>query len=660
MSGPSKVAGSSSATLRIEPAPAADSRSAAAKLNLLRFQLKAIYGHMASASLISTVAALALVVFLTPTFGAVYTRAWFIMKAAVALGRFGLAQAYKANRFRERTRLANGLMLVSLALDGAIWGFAGVWGSTASGVVVALLVACLSCVAMLATFGLQVRRQATAAYVVPMLVPLSIALAIRWDAVGAFTAVGTILVLVQTLVTGYASERRLSHEFLAREETAQALRERSAALAQASQTSEELERALEQVRRQSAVKALFLGTMSHELRTPLHGILGVAEVLQREAKDAAVKHKLDLILGSGSHLLGLIGALLDVSRLDSGHLELHSAPFDLVSELQNLADVYDVRCQAKGIGFEAVIDLSQPSWVLGDAARTRQILHNLLGNAVKFTQRGVVRLTAIELQGVFSFEIADTGAGIAAADIATIFEAFRQVDETAARPADGTGLGLTIAREIAQAMGGSIAVSSTLGVGSRFVFSTPLTRVAPQAVASAAPMPADQLRAPSPVRAGVRVLLAEDNDVNALIAEAHLEQSGVKPIRATNGQEAVQEATAYPRPDLILMDCRMPIMDGASATRQIRRWEKTQSAMAIPIIALTASSTAEEKQACKEAGMDGFLQKPFTNEQLQAEIDRVLATSIGPRMSTDHPLYQFSVALGDLEADCIFGSNTIH
>ena len=459
----------------------------AAELNLLRFQLKAIYGHMASASLISTVAALALVVFLTPTFGSAYTRAWFTMKAAVALGRFGLAQAYKANRFRERPRLANRLMLVSLALDGAIWGFAGVWGSTASGVVVALLVACLSCVAMLATFGLQVRRQATAAYVVPMLVPLSIALAIRWDAVGAFTAVGTILVLVQTLVTGYASERRLSQEFLAREETAQALRERSAALAQASQTSEELERALEQVRRQSAVKALFLGTMSHELRTPLHGILGVAEVLQREASDPAVKHKLDLILGSGSHLLGLIGALLDVSRLDSGHLELHSAPFDLLAEIQNLADVYDVRCQAKGIGFESVVDLARPCWVLGDAARTRQILHNLLGNAVKFTQRGVVRLTATELRGVFSFEIADTGAGIATADIATIFEAFRQVDETAARPADGTGLGLTIAREIAQAMGGDIAVSSLLGVGSRFVFSAPLSRVAAEEVPMAAP-----------------------------------------------------------------------------------------------------------------------------------------------------------------------------
>ena len=156
------------------------------------------------------------------------------------------------------------------------------------------------------------------------------------------------------------------------------------------------------------------------------------------------------------------------------------------------------------------------------------------------------------------------------------------------------------------------------------------------------------------------MLLAEDNDVNALIAEAHLQQSGVRPIRAINGQEAVQEATAYPRPDLILMDCRMPVLDGASATRQIRRWEKTESALAIPIIALTASSTSEEKQACKEAGMDGFLQKPFTNEQLQAEIDRVLALSIGPRMSKDHPLYQFSLALGDLEADCIFGSNTIH
>lgn len=639
---------------------AIEARSATAQLNLLRFQLTAIYGHMASASFISTVAALALVIFLTPTFGAAYTQTWFVMKAAVALGRFGLAHAYRANRLREHTRLANWLMLVSLALDGAIWGFAGVWGSRASGVVVALLVACLSCVAMLATFGLQVRRQATAAYVVPMLVPLAIALATRWDAVGAFTAVGTLLVLVQTLVTGFASEKRLSQEFLAREETAQALLERSAALSQASETSKELERALEQVRRQSAVKALFLGTMSHELRTPLHGILGVAELLQRNAVDPDVKHKLELILNSGGHLLGLIGALLDVSRIDSGHLELHSAPFDLSAELRDLADVYDVRCQAKGIAFEATVNLPSPCWVNGDPARLRQILHNLLGNAVKFTQRGLVRLTTSESAGVFTFEIADTGAGIPQADMTKIFEAFRQVDETAARPADGTGLGLTIAREIAQAMAGDIAVSSVLGVGSKFIFTARLVHLSASEIPAASSEAPRRVRTMHTIHSGVRVLLAEDNDVNAMIAEAHLEQSGVRPARAVNGQEALEQATVYPRPDLILMDCRMPIMDGASATRQIRRWEQAQGSTAVPIIALTASSTAEERHACKEAGMNGFLQKPFSSEQLQAEIANVLAGSIGPRMTKDHPLYQLSVALGDLESDCLFGSNTIH
>jgi two-component system, sensor histidine kinase len=642
-----------------EQSPVA-ARDAVAESSLLRFQLNAIYGHMASASVISTVAALSLAMFLTPTFGSTATRTWFVMKGAVALGRFVLAQAYRANRFKEQPQTANLLMMVSLALDGLIWGFAGVWGSGASGVVVALLVACLSCVAMLATFGLQVRRAATAAYVVPMLVPLAIALAVRWDAVGAFTAVGTILVLVQTLVTGYASEKRLSGEFLARDETARALGERSAALEQASKVSKDLEKALEQVRRQSAVKALFLGTMSHELRTPLHGILGVAELLQRDARDVAVRHKLDLIIGSGGHLLGIIGALLDISRIDSGHLELHSAPFDLAAELHDLNDIYTVRGQAKGIGFEAELDLELPCWVNGDAARVRQILHNLLGNALKFTQRGLVRLSVKRDGDVVRFEVADTGAGIAAADMARIFEAFRQVDETAARPADGTGLGLTIAREIAQAMGGNIEVSSELGKGSQFVFTARLDAIAPENVPSHRTADRDERSRGPLVPAGVRVLLAEDNDVNALIAEAHLAQSNVRPLRAVNGQEAFEEATNNPRPDLVLMDCRMPVMDGASAAREIRRWEKTHGVSAVPIIALTASATAEERLECEEAGMDGFLQKPFSSDQLQTEIQRVLAASIGPRMAEDHPLYQLSLALGELEADALFGSNTVH
>jgi signal transduction histidine kinase len=178
-----------------------------------------------------------------------------------------------------------------------------------------------------------------------------------------------------------------------------------------------------------------------------------------------------LVESSGNHLLELIGALLDVSRIDSGRLELRETAFDLAGELRNIGELYQLRCESKGIGFQAFIDLEEPHMVVGDAARLRQVLHNLLGNAVKFTKTGLIILKVQRQDDQrYSFDVRDTGPGIASKDLGHIFEAFAQVDESATRPADGTGLGLTIARELARAMGGDISVSSALGVGSRFEF----------------------------------------------------------------------------------------------------------------------------------------------------------------------------------------------
>jgi signal transduction histidine kinase/CheY-like chemotaxis protein len=628
---------------------------AAIRHRLLQSQLDGIYAHMAKASVISTLAALALVVYLTPVFGTTATHGWFAAKATIAICRFILAQLYRAEKFRARAKLANGLMLASLALDGAVWGLAGTWGSGASSGVVSLLVAFLASVAMLATFGLQLRLKATAAYVVPMLVPLTIALCMRWDALGLLASVGTTLVLVQTMVTGYASENRLSREFMLLDQSEKALQDRSAALQTASKATAELEEALDQVKRQSAVKTLFLGMMSHELRTPLHGILGMAELLQQDVSNPIAKHRLELIQSSGHHLLELIAALLDVSRIDTGRLELHPKPFDLSAEVRDLADLYEVRCQTKGIGFRPVLKLPRPFWVVGDAARIRQVLHNLLGNAVKFTERGLVRLTARQHGGAFVFEIADTGPGIASKEMAHIFEAFAQADETAARPADGTGLGLTIARELARAMGGDVSVSSTLGVGSQFTFTAVLDSVPAGQIPEARD---PEVRSTVRLRDGYRVLVVEDNEVNALIANAHLTQLGAFSIRAHDGREGVEAAFYDPRPDLVLMDCRMPVMGGPAATREIRRIERASGLVSVPIIALTASPTDEEKDECFEAGMNGFLQKPFSADDLLREIGSALSAVSVDRMR-DHPLYEFAKSLDDLEPD-LFGSATVH
>jgi signal transduction histidine kinase/FixJ family two-component response regulator len=631
------------------------------RLSLLKSQLDAIYGHITKAAFISTLFALALMAYLTPLFGATVAHWWFASKALVAAGRFGLAQAYRSEHLRSRPKLADTLAVASLVVDGAIWGFVGVWGANGQSEVVCLLVACLSSVAMLGTFGLQVRQRATTAYVVPMLAPMAFALALRGDALGLFGACGALLVLTQTLVTGHASEQRLKREFLAHSRVALALQERSNALNEASASKCELEAALEQLKRQSAVKSLFLGTMSHELRTPLHGILGMAELLEKGMTDPIGKHRLGLIRASGSHLLELIGALLDLSRIDSGRLELQDQPLDLAAELRALRDLYEVRCQGKTIGFEAVLDIPPSMWVRGDAARIRQVLHNLLGNAVKFTDQGLVRLQVRHHHGMVSFDVADTGPGISTRELPHIFEAFRQVDAAAARPSDGAGLGLAIARELAVAMGGDIVAHSVKGVGSRFTFTARLEALSSDLIL--APIKAQaktQIQAPvsSSFPPEFKVLVVEDNSVNVMIAQAHLDSLGIKSDVVGDGLQAVSAAFIEPRPDLILMDLRMPVKDGASASCEIRELERRAGLDPVTIIALTAMPTDEDRQKCKVAGMDGFLSKPFTRDELLSTI-QAATNSASRHTMKDHPLYEFALSLGDMEPD-LFGGVTMH
>jgi two-component system, sensor histidine kinase len=628
---------------------------AQARARLRTRQTSALLAHTSTASVISTVAALILAFYLAPTVGTLPACSWFALKAAGALPRCALGLAWKRGLWTAETTRTNRMVLASLVVDGAIWGLAGIWcAGWESETTAGLLLACLSSVAMLATFGLQVQQSATAAYVVPIMLPLGIALGARGDLIGIAEAGGALLVLIQTLVTGLASERRVTREFIAEEQLRKALKERSRALQLASETSRDLQEALVDVQRQSDVKARFLRTMSHELRTPLHGILGLTELVQNESNDDGVKTKLSLVKSSAEHLLELIGALLDVSRIDAGKLVLHEAPFDLTKELKTLIDLYSVRASSKGIGFSAQVMLPKSCWVNGDAGRLRQILHNLIGNAIKFTKRGLVTLSVEERDGRFLFEIVDTGSGISADDLPHIFEAFKQTRETAERPADGTGLGLGIAKELVKAMGGDIAVSSAVGVGSRFAFDAVLGRLDEGLI--------PQRIQPAPLRRlkeRFRVLLVEDNEVNAMIAEAHLDRHSVITTRAHDGKEAVTASFAEIRPDLILMDCRMPLMDGPTASREIRRMEEDRFLARVPIIALTANPSDEDKAECLGAGMDGFLTKPFTDHELLEAI-RAVQDAHEVRLR-DHPLYEFALSLEDTDTDLVAAqANTIH
>jgi CheY-like chemotaxis protein/anti-sigma regulatory factor (Ser/Thr protein kinase) len=252
------------------------------------------------------------------------------------------------------------------------------------------------------------------------------------------------------------------------------------------------------------------------------------------------------------------------------------------------------------------------------------VLHNLLGNAVKFTQRGSITLTLLRdaQSGRVSAEVQDTGPGIDSSELQHVFEAFRQVGTASTRPFEGTGLGLTIARDIAQAMGGDISMRSSVGVGTCALFTALLPTAAPIEVAKTT----DGERAlPTTASATCRVLIAEDDDVNAVIATAYLEHMGVMAERVKDGKQAVRHALRdVDRPDLVLMDCRMPSMDGMAATREIRAQERSLGLARVPVIALTATTSDINRQLCLNAGMDAFMSKPYTKEELGQVLGRWL------------------------------------
>jgi signal transduction histidine kinase/ActR/RegA family two-component response regulator len=459
-----------------------------------------------------------------------------------------------------------------------------------------------------------VRTVATAAYVTPMLVPTALGLVLRGDDFGFIGGVGLLMLLALQLATARGAEQRLAIGVLLR--------------LQAQRLAAEKDAALRLAQHQSAVKSQFLAKLSHELRTPLHGILGLARLLHVDARDAPSRHRVELIEASGRHLLALINDLLDASRIESGRFTLRPERFDPVAEFEQVAELFAQRAADKGLQLETRLALPRPHWVHGDPARWRQVLHNLLGNALKFTHRGAIVLTLApgDEPDTVRVTVRDSGVGIAAADLARIFDAFEQSDAGAVGASEGAGLGLTIAREIAREMGGDIRAQSRLGEGSTFVFDARLP-------AAQAPTQADPGAPAAPAAVAVatlprRVLVAEDDEVNALIVGAYLEKLGIAAERVVNGREAVRHALREAdRPDLVLMDCRMPEMDGLEATREIRLQERALGLPRLPVVALTATATDSERTLCLAAGMDDFVAKPFTMDELTRALQRWAAAA---------------------------------
>jgi len=366
--------------------------------------------------------------------------------------------------------------------------------------------------------------------------------------------------------------------------------------------------------------------MSHEIRTPMNGIIGVAGLLLDMNQGAAEKHYVRIVLDSGNHLLRLINDILDFSRLDVGRLELEETPFELRDVLRGVTDLLAAGARSKGLELTLMVADDVPRHVSGDARRLCQVLLNLVGNGVKFTAAGSVRVSVTRLGRVpggerLGFTVADTGIGIPAEAQDKLFTEFTQVDSSISRRFGGSGLGLAISRGLIERMGGTIAVESMPGKGSIFRFDILL-----RARHDDDGPPSVEASAAGPERCGLRILVAEDNATNRLVVTRMLERMGHQVAAVTNGAEAVAAVQVGPY-DLVLMDVMMPEMDGLAATSAIRRLPGPVAR--IPIVGLTANATRTDEAACLAAGMDHFATKPISTDRLAEAIAGLLGERAG-------------------------------
>jgi signal transduction histidine kinase len=380
-----------------------------------------------------------------------------------------------------------------------------------------------------------------------------------------------------------------------------------------------LERARAAAEDANAAKSAFLATMSHEIRTPLNSILGMVQAMGRSPLPARQKERLEVVRQGGEILLTLLNDILDLARIETGRLELEDGTVDFAALARVAEAAFALQAGEKGVALQLEIAPEVEGRWRGDPARVRQILFNLVSNAVKFTAQGSVTIGMARTGETVAMTVADTGPGIPAGALPTLFDRFVQVDASTTRRFGGSGLGLAICRELAELMGGRIGVETRPGEGSTFTVSLPLERAAAARIQAEPPAGQDAL-----VAAGeLRVLAAEDNPMNQLVLKTLLEAVGVPVSFAGNGAEAV-EAWRASEWDLILMDVQMPVMDGPEAARAIRAEEQAQGRPRTPIVALTANAMTHQHADYLAAGMDQVVAKPLQLPELAAAISRAL------------------------------------
>ena len=395
---------------------------------------------------------------------------------------------------------------------------------------------------------------------------------------------------------------------------------------------EELQSARDKADAANTAKSSFLGVISHELRTPMNGVLGAAQLLSATRLETTQRDYLSIIRNSGDNLLSLLNDILDMTKIEAGKMTFETVDVSLEDLHRRVTGPFMAQAEAKGIEFVSVFEGEAPSIVRGDPLRVCQVIQNLLSNAVKFTERGVITFSTTsrrisERRVAFDFAIRDSGAGISAEDLARLFQPFTQVDASSTRRFGGTGLGLTIARRMANIMGGDITVNSTVGEGSIFTFSVEADVVEWSAVVEAEPIVAEIEDGQS-----LSVLVVEDHPVNRMILEAWLGSAGHVTASAENGRIAVDMARDQAF-DLIIMDVNMPVMDGLSATRLIR---EAGANAETPIAVLSASARREDHAAGLESGADAYLNKPIDFAALAHLMNKAVGGRSAIRATLEH------------------------